>query len=378
MSYFVRSALTFASFAALALPASADETAFRILFGLTDNEPQRWDGSLQVTGARADALEPWRFEADDRITGTSWNASTHAVRLFSGGRQFVTQGITSVVANGIILRVSTTNESSEVRVRTAQGNFEFRPATLEYGTPIVLLNGRVAVERIPASMRLSDSRDEEDYPSAAKAPNGDVWIAYMQFKHSPSHNQLRAPLATPLQTFAPLKTPTGGDQVFARRYSSGSWSSPVAITSPGGDRYRTAIAVDGSGIVWIFWSENREGNFDIWTAPLRDGKPGTAIQISKDAGSDIDPVAATDSAGRVWLAWQGWRNGHAAILLATQSGGSFSSPQTISQSAGNEWNPSIAADRSGRIAVAWDSYRNGNYDVYVRVVKAPGQWGPET
>src|SRR6202140_3072764 len=178
--------------------------------------------------------------------------------------------------------------------------------------------------------------------------------------------------------FSELKAPTGGDQILLRKYTGGSWGEPIAITEPGGDLYRPAIAVDGSGRPWVFWSANEKGNFDVWAKPVEDGKPGSAVRLSSEAGSDIDPAAATDSQGRVWVAWQGWRNGRASIFAATQNGNAFSKPAPITKSGANEWNPSIAADPNGRVSVAWDSSRNGNYDIFVRTAIAPGSWGAET
>ncbi|HZT34092.1 MAG TPA: hypothetical protein VFA33_29640 [Bryobacteraceae bacterium] len=362
-------------FWAAAIPLLAQETsAFRVLLGLTDQASQKWDGSVAVRGGKLVSLAPWRFEGEDRIEGARFRAVTHPIRLFGGGRQFTAQGIQQVVANGVIARVS---GGSEIVVKTTQGSFSFRPGDLPYGKTLHVLDGRAAVDRIPPSVQVTASPEEEDYPAAARAPDGEIWITYVQFRHNPDHNRLRANMQTPPGDFAAWKAPTGGDQIFAQRYSGGAWGTPIAVTDPGGDRYRTAVAVDGKGRPWVFWAENRGGNFDIWSARIAGGKAESAIQISREAGSDIDPVAATDAQGHVWLAWQGWRNGRAAIFTAVSEGDRFSAPQKTSESDGNEWNPAIAADGSGRVAVAWDSYRNGNYDVFVRLASAPGNWGAE-
>jgi beta-xylosidase len=171
---------------------------------------------------------------------------------------------------------------------------------------------------------------------------------------------------------------TGGDQVLLRKYSGGSWGPALAITDPGLDVYRTAVAIDGKQRTWVFWSQNTRDNFEIFARSVAAGRPGPVIQISKDPGSDIDPVAATDSKGNVWVAWQGWRNGRARIFASSLDGDRFTAPTVVSQSAGNEWNPAIAASQDGRVTVAWDSYRNGNYDIFMRTASGRGSWGPET
>jgi hypothetical protein len=215
-------------------------------------------------------------------------------------------------------------------------------------------------DRVPATSRITNSPDEQDYPVAAVDKDGGVWLAYVEFRHNKDHDKLRAPFTQAPENFLALKAPTGGDQILLRKYSGGNWGETLAITEPGGDLYRPAIAVDGTGRPWVFWSANEKGNFDVWARPVENGKPGVAVRLSTEAGSDVNPAAATDSKGRVWVAWQGWRNGRASIFAATQNGNAFSKAAPITKSTGNEWNPAIATDSTGRVSVAWDSYRNGN------------------
>jgi len=362
--------------------AAHAQVSVRILLGIGDNESVRWDGTVGAQGARITSVAPWRFEGADAINGTTWHMNTHSVRLFNGGTQVSSRGISNVVANGLIVDVDGHNGAGELRITTAQGDFTIALDELAYGKPVPKLNGRVLVDRIPASEQLTKTPDEEDYPSAAIASNGDVWLAYVLFHHNPDHNNLRAALDATPKDFSKWKSPTGGDQIFARKLSRATWGKPIAITAPGGDLYRSAVAIDGQGRPWIFWAQNvRAGsapaNFEIFARVIQDGVPGTPQQVSHDPGSDIDPVAATDSNGNVWVAWQGWRNGKAAIFAATQTGTKLGAPAAVSQSPGDEWNPAIAADANGRVTVAWDSYRNQNYDVYIRTA-TQGAWGPET
>jgi hypothetical protein len=358
------------------------QVSVRILLGVGDTESVRWDGTIAAQGGKIASLAPWRFEGADAIVGSTWHLNTHPVRLFNGGTQVSSRGVSNVVVNGLIVNLSDSGSGTELSVTTAQGDFKVAVGELVYGKPVLRLNGRVAVDRIPSSVQLTKTPDEEDYPSAATAKNGDVWLAYVVFHHNPDHNSLRAALETTPQDFSKWKSPTGGDQVFARKYSGGAWGKPIAVTAGGGDLYRTAIAVDGQGRPWVFWAQNVKAgspraNFEIFARPIQNDAPGAAVQISNDPGSDIDPVAATDAGGNVWVAWQGWRNGKAAIFAASQSGYKFSPPTSVSQSSGNEWNPAIAADKTGRVTIAWDSYRNENYDVYMRTATS-GAWGPET
>ena len=353
-----------------AVAPAAAAVSVRVLLGVGDTTATRWDGEVVVRGARAAGLDLWRADADDGIlAGYSWRMSTHPIRLFSGS----VAPSRPVVANGIVVQLDRENETTEIELRTAQGNFSVRLSEIPFGRNIRALGGRALAERVPPATQITSGPDEQDYPSAATDATGAVWLAYLEFKHHPDHNRIRN---TPNQ-FDNLTAKPGGDQVLLRRYANGAWEEPIAITPPGGVLYRPAVAVDGRGRPWVFWSAQQNGDFDLWARMVENGKPGTPLRLTTAAGTDMDPVAATDNGGRVWVAWQGWRGGKAAIFAAVQNGEAFSTAQTVSASAGNEWNPAIAADGSGRVTVAWDSYRNGNYDVYLRTATGPGAWGPE-
>src|ERR1039457_6528001 len=97
--------LFLALLSAIAAAQTPSGVGVRILLGLTDTQSTKWDGSVTVRGAEVRALEPWRFEPEDSVTGTNWKISTHAARLFNGGSQM---GMTKppMVANGVTVRLS--------------------------------------------------------------------------------------------------------------------------------------------------------------------------------------------------------------------------------------------------------------------------------
>src|SRR5215831_14061083 len=232
--------------------AAEEETAFRILFGMTDRESTKWDGALGVSqGATA-----------------RWKISTRQ------GRAFAAQPQRPVVANGVIVTFRNLTSASEVSVETAQGKFSFRPVDLPYGKAVKPLEGRVMVDRVTASERIAGSRDEQDYPAAATDREGNVWVAYAQFTPNPKFTGIRWLGTGETKNFAELAEPTGGDQIMLMKWSRGAWSEAVAVTEKGGDLYKPAVTVDGSGRVWVFWSANDGGNFDLYARSFEAGKGG--------------------------------------------------------------------------------------------------------
>ena len=366
-------------------PASA-AVAVRVLLGVGDQEETNWSGGVTARRATITAVEPWRFDTGDALLPNNrWKITTHRIRVFGGapnptptpvapGAIFTPTTVAArpFSANGIVVSLSGETEESSLEVETPRGTFSVRLSEIPYGKTKAGLNGKAMAERVPPFVRITNDAQEQDQPAATADSSGNIWLAYLEFRHHPDHDKIRnAPENSDNMTAKP-----GGDQILLRKYAAGAWGEPIAITPPGGDLWRPAIAVDGKGRPWVFWSGNEKGNFDIWARVVDGGKAGATVRLSTAPGSDIDPAAVTDSSGRVWVAWQGWRNGKASIFAAMQKGDSFSPAATVSSSAGNEWNPAIAADGGGRVTVAWDSYRNGNYDVFARTA-TNGTWGKE-
>jgi hypothetical protein len=363
----------------VALSAPEDEASFRILFGLNDANSTKWDGSLTVQPGRIARVEPWRFDEDDALGEVSagsptarWKMNTHPARAFAAAA-LGPAARQNVVANGIVATFRELTPDSVVSVETAQGKFQFRPSDISYGKTLKLLDGRTMVDRVPSSTAVARSRDDQDFPASAVDREGRVWVTYLQFKPNPKFLGIRWTGPAAQKDMAELAEPTGGDQIMLMSYSGGSWSEPIAVSDAGGDLFKPAVSIDGAGKVWVFWSANSGGNFDLYARSFDKNKPGSIVRLTSDRGSDIVPAAATDAGGNVWVTWQAFRNGRSQIRAARQSGDRFSSEIIVSSSAANEWNPAIAASPNGEVTVAWDSYRKGDYDVYLRTFDSGGR-----
>ena len=350
--------------AEIAMPAGA---SFRILMGATDQQSTPWDGSVTVSPGAIASIHGWRFAAGDSTDSkSSWKASTRQ----AVGRQGNPQGM---IEAGVIVTLSGSDPNSRLDVKTAQGSFSFKASEISWGAPTSYLNGKATVDRAPATVQLTTSTDEQDFPAIAQS--GDtVYVAYVEFVHGNRDLERRMQLSEAPQNFDTLTRPVGGDQVFLLRYSKSkrTWSAPVAVTAPKQDVMRTAVAVDGQQRVWVFWAAHRDGNFDIYAKSMANGAWSREMRLSSDAGTDVNPVAAVDAKGRVWVAWQGYRNRNLEILAAVQNGESFGTESIVSFSKASDWDPSIAAASNGEVTVAWDTYDKGDYDVYFRHLRADG------
>jgi hypothetical protein len=329
----------------------------RVLFGLTDSEPTRWDGTISLESGTVKAIQGWRFGPEDSTDYSgSWKAATRAQG----------NGPDNILENGVLITAETANEA-RWSLHTPKGDFSFTLHDIPWGDQKTFLDGSVAVDRVPPTAQLTTSDDDEDDPAIARARDS-IWVSFVRFSHTAREMEPFQQLQQPPASFDYLARPAGGDQVFAMRYSiaTGKWDTPVAVSPRGEDVAGATIAVDGQNRVWTIWSARRNGNSDLYARALRGTAWGPEIRLTSDPGADLSPVAATDSNGRVWIAWQGFRNNNLEILATSQNGDTFSTETIVSFSPANDWDPAIAASSNGDVAIAWDTYDKGDYDVWYR------------
>jgi len=356
-------AQTIRSYQALqSVPMLTDALTVRILLGLQDTEPSKWTGSFRLTEGQLLEAVPWRIGAGDQIF-TDGRFVLMTRRVQAGVRQ--QQAITE---NGLVLTVKAPPTAS-VEVTTDKGEFRFILSELSWGKPLTFLNGQAQVDIVPLAVNVADTEREEDFPAAAVAPDGTVYVAYVEHKH------FGPPTAVPVDAlpkdeqgiptdFSALKSEGGGDRVMLTWFDGKQWAQPVPVTDEGLDVWRPAVAVDGKGVVWVVWSQNLKGNWDL-LARRFDPKAKSWSKIERlttDSSADIHVVATRAPSGRVWIAWQGWRDGNFDIFVMPL-GVKGVKPLQVGSRVANEWSPSIAADSKGNIFVAFDTYEEGNYDI---------------
>ncbi len=331
-------------------PQTREEIAglgFRIMLGAGDPEPREWSGRITLTPGGVVKLRGWHFAGDDQVSGQSWQAASKKPPI---SRQATVAtpplveplGVLAVGVEGVILAA----EGARATVTTRQGDFAFDVKELVYGRPLKFLEGAAMVERVPVTERITAPEFEDDYPSVAVTGDGTVWVAWIGYRN-------------------------GSDEVLARSLKNGVWSEPVRVSPQGGDFFRTALAEDAAGRLWVVWSAQsaqENGNWELQARSLERGKWSAVSRLTNNAGPDIFHSLAADKNGRLALAWMSFRGGQADIFLKTFDGTHWSDDVQVSQSAANDWEPSVALDSAGRAWVAWDSYERGSYNVLLRSV----------
>lgn len=329
-------------------------------------QPTVWDGSLKVSGGRVQKIRLWQDDPRNTIDGASWKLTTRRAIPWNAQQRQRGHELMPLQDGALIVELAGASNDTRLAFQTEQGEFSSALGEIPLGVRKPFLQGMVHLSRMANTAIILSAPTEDDYPSAAYGPDGSLYVAYVAFTHGKGFEK-RPPIDQPPKDYRFLAAPTGGDQVMLLSLSNGKWTGPTAVTSPGEDIYRTAVAVDGQGRVWVFWAANKKESWDIHARRLAGEKWSDAMRIGQDAGPDAFPVAATDAEGRVWVTWQGFRNGSADILAARQEGDALGEMIVVADTKANLWAPAIAASADGQVAVAWDGYEQGNYDVACRV-----------
>ena len=329
-------------------------------------QPTKWDGQVQVAGAKVVKLSLWQDDPRDKIEGNQWILSSKHASPWNREERKKGHQALPVVDAALVVELADVRPEAKLAFRTAQGDFSVELKDLVYGQRKGFLQGLVHVDFLANAATILSAPTEDDYVSAAQTAAGKLSVAYVAFTHGKAFRS-RGNLPAEPKSLDFLSAPPGGDQVFLLQLDGEQWTGPLPVTPPGQDVFRTATAIDGSGRTWIFWTAKVNGQWDLFARGLQGDRWSDVLQLSNDADPDLWPTAATDITGRVWVAWQAFHGGKSRIVTLRQDGDKFGPPTVVAEGKGNAWAPSIAASADGQVAVAWDTYDKGDYDVYVRI-----------
>ncbi|MEZ5400563.1 MAG: hypothetical protein R2729_12900 [Bryobacteraceae bacterium] len=329
-------------------PADAD-ALFLVKLGGSDTAETKWDGTVEVINGELAKLSGYEMRIDDIVHPPNrFVVSTrkafpfpkrpHDADLYIDMPDTYLSPRLHVWVKG--------GPAAEVQLRTAQGNFRFGMRD-HYRS---FENGKVIVERMadPALVgrdgRTRGRMTDNDWPSIAVSRDGSRWVAYQGFRPDE-------------------------DVVYAEQLSGGRKTLHTVTERPG-DVYRTAVAEDGEGKVWVVWSERRDDNWDLYGRAY-DGNAWTSVRrLTTEAQPDIHHNLIAGPDGRLHLVWQGWRDNRAGIFHKSYSAaGGWTDAARVSDPAGpNCWEPSVAVDGLGYVHVVWDQYGPNGYDVWLRTL----------
>jgi hypothetical protein len=163
-----------------------------------------------------------------------------------------------------------------------------------------------------------------------------------------------------------------------------TWGTPAPLTLTTDVDARPAAAVDGAGVVWLFWHSDRGGRRDLWRQRLG-GVDAAPVLARAGAPDDVpgfdsreeDPAAVWDGS-RVWLFWSSSRDGKWDLWARTFAGPPpGSAPIRITEDPADDRSPAavVVPGAPAHLWVFWSSARRGPTDIWARVLNlSTGVW----
>jgi hypothetical protein len=349
--------------APVAMPAGLG--GLLITFGLKDESPTEWDGHISVSAGKIVAIDIAQGNPKALVTGAKFKLKSTVAKKAAKKKDTINQPMLRVTLD--------TPPTVRINVATRQGDFDFDLADLaEPGALQTFLKGQVSVLREEGAMRLTAGAEEHDYPALARGPDGQLWLAYSEYRKGKPYLTERVLLGD----FDALVPSGNGDQVRLKSYDGKLWDTAIDLTGTGLDIWRPSVSV-AKGRVHVSWSQQTGGKWDIYhrvytppVNPAGKGQWSEAIRVTEATPTEYNVVSATAADGHVWLAWQGWRKGRFQVLARklgfddAKGTAILAGPEMqLTTADANHWSPAIAADSTGKVYVAFDSYERGNYDV---------------
>lgn len=340
-------------------PAPEANRVLLVRFGIGDESQTKWDGSVTVQNGKLVEVIGYEMRVGDLVHPPGrWEASTREAFAFRRRPHdegwlvdlpkpvYLTPRIYFYVQGG---------ESTLLQVKTAQGDFSFHISEIPQIGPKTFLNARVSVERVVQAIlvgrggtradhvRLTDN----DYPAVTVARDGSIWVAWQGFR--PWGDRVYAEEIEPLAARAPD-------------------TKPYVLNRGEGDVFRTAIAEDTEGKIWVVWSERKNDKWDLYARTFDGLSWSSEHRLSRASQPDTQHQLVRAPDGTLHLVWQSYRNNRAGIFhrqFDVNNGWSRETRVSASD-ANNCWEPSLAIDGSDSLFVAWDQYGPNGYDIRMR------------
>ncbi|MBI3811421.1 MAG: exo-alpha-sialidase [Nitrospirae bacterium] len=166
------------------------------------------------------------------------------------------------------------------------------------------------------------------------------------------------------------------DAFFAKSADGGMTFGPnVRVNDDTGKarQYKPSLGLDAAGGIYIIWRDDRRGHADIFFA--RSGDGGKTFSKNRLLNDDTgwayqgNPAIGVSPEGNVYAAWSDDRNGQGDIYFTASRdrGRTFDRNLRLNDDAGRsvQSHPTVGAGAGGLVVVAWEDFRNGRSEVYL-------------
>jgi len=164
---------------------------------------------------------------------------------------------------------------------------------------------------------------------------------------------------------------SGNWDLYAAVSSDGAtFSRNIRVTSSNRNETNPAVAVDrqSPSRVYVAWQDDRSGNQDIYVASSTNAfGTSTVSQVTNNAAEQTDPDIVVDGGNVAYVFWTDKRNGQADIYAAASASSGATAAWAnvpVVLSTGDQTQPAVAAGPDSALYLLWVDNGAGNNDIY--------------
>jgi len=149
------------------------------------------------------------------------------------------------------------------------------------------------------------------------------------------------------------------------------WSPEMMLTWNSEIDGNPSIAQASDGKIWVVWYSERTGNADIFYKVYDPSKVhpwSSETRLTMDSNVDISPSVMRANDGKIWIVWSTNRDGNYEIYYKNSSdnGATWSLEKNLTLNPEDDGYPSIMQTVNGTLWLAWSANRTGNFDIYYK------------
>jgi len=164
----------------------------------------------------------------------------------------------------------------------------------------------------------------------------------------------------------------GAAEIYYRKSTDGgtNWSASTRLTWNSGESEWAKVAVDSSGVLHVAWEDSTPGNYDILYKKSTDGGAtwSTSRNLSANPAESSHPDVVAGPSSAFHVVWEDTATGNSDIyyLRSTDGGGAWSTAKRLTWNAGESSGPDITVDASGRLHLVWGDYTPGDSEIFYK------------
>lgn len=235
------------------------------------------------------------------------------------------------------------NKRGPVTAYDAAGNlWAAWQAGPENARDIYVARRAAGTETFGAATRLTrDSRDQCN-PDLAIAPEGSVYVVWQDNR-------------------------SGNWDLYAAIGSGDKFSREVQVTNSNKNETNPSIVVDGQSpaCAWVAWQDDRDGNQEIYVARSSNAFASSAVtRVTTDAAAQRQPEVTVDAQNTVYIVWTDQRDGQGDIYGAASSNGPWTNVPIVVGTA-EQTDPAVVAQPGSSVLhLVWVDSTSGNRDIH--------------